>query len=405
MKEQKRLKKSLRFLMSERTKELPSSIFHQLFEASKTMPGVISLGPGEPDFTTPQYILDALKERLHETTHYSAPSGRPELKEAFAKKLWRDNRIKVNDPEKELVVTNGSTEALLLAFMSIADVTEEVLVPNPGFIAYTPMIELIDAQATSIPLHEETGFQLDPDLIKKRISPKTTGLVINSPSNPTGTVFKKHLLEEIAGIAVENDLMVLSDEAYEHFVFGDARHKSIASLNGMHEYVISFFSASKSYAMPGFRVGFAVGPEWVIQDISAIHIYSTVCAPTPSQVAVFEALNNRKESDKSIKSMRQEYDVRRRFLLQRLKEIDGLHVEVEPEGAFYVFPRFDFRMTSREFALWLLDKAKVVVIPGTEFGHNGEGFIRLSYATALPEIEEAMNRIETALKKGSLKKR
>lgn len=405
MKEKKALKKSLRFLMSERTKELPVSIFEQLFEAAKTRPGVISLGPGEPDFVTPDYILDALKERLHEATHYSTPGGRPELKEVIAKKLSRENKIKVNDPEKELIVTTGSTEALLLAFLSIADVTEEVLVPNPSFLAYTPMIELIDCQSTSIPLHEETGFQLDLDEARKRISPKTTGIVLNSPANPTGTVFKKKLLEEVAELAVEHDLMVLSDEAYEHFVFGDAKHKSIASLNGMHEYVISFYSFSKSYAMPGFRVGYAVGPEWVIKDMTGIHMYSTLCAPTPSQVAAFEAMNNKKESDASIKLMKEAYDKRRKYLLERLEGIDGLHVKVAPEGAFYIFPRFDFKMTSREFALWALDKANVVVIPGTEFGHNGEGFIRLSYATALPEIEEAMNRIEEALNKAKLKKR
>ncbi|MBI5884471.1 aminotransferase class I/II-fold pyridoxal phosphate-dependent enzyme, partial [archaeon] len=179
-----RLKDGLKFLMSERTKELPSSIFHELFDAAKTRPEVISLGPGEPDFTTPDYILEAVKENLHKLTHYGTPGGLPELKEAISKKLWNDNRIRVADPEKEVIVTAGSTEALLLAFLSIDDVTEEVLVPNPGFLAYTPMVELIDCQATSIPLHEEEGFQLNIDEVKKKISPKTTSIIVNSPSNP-----------------------------------------------------------------------------------------------------------------------------------------------------------------------------------------------------------------------------
>lgn len=382
--------------ISERIEELPTTIFHQLQAMAAEEKGVISLGPGEPDFDTPKYILNKLKSELFKGhTHYTSPSGKKELREEIAKKLKRKNNV-VADSEKEILVTCGSTEGLLLGLAAILDPTEEVLVPDPGYFAYGSMIEFLDGEATAYPLHEDTGFQPDPDEIRKLVSRKTRAIMINSPSNPTGTVFKRSFLEEIADIAIEHDLQVLSDEAYEDIIYDPAKHISIGSFNGMEDNAISLFSFSKSYAMAGFRVGYAVGPEEVIGSMTRSHLYSSICAPAISQVAAIAAL---KGPQRDVERMRKDYSRRRELILKRIDEIEGLEVKVRPEGAFYAFPAFDadFGMGSVEFVKFLLQRAKVVTIPGSEFGKNGEGFIRMSYATDIKFIEKAMDNIEQAL--------
>lgn len=383
--------------ISERIDELSLTIFHQLQAMAAEEKGIISLGPGEPDFDTPKYILNKLKAELFKGhTHYTAPGGKKELKEEIAKKLKRKNGI-IADPEKSILVTCGSTEGLLLGLAAVIDPTEEVLIPDPGYFAYGPMVEFLDGEATAYSLHEDTGFQPDPDEIRKLVTRKTKAIVINSPSNPTGSVFKRSFLEEIADIAIEHDLHILSDEAYEDIVHGHAKHVSIGSFNGMENNTISLFSFSKSYAMAGFRVGYAVGSEEIIESMTRSHLYSSICAPAISQIGALAAL---KGPQRDVERMRKDYGRRREFILKRLDELEGLDVKVKPEGAFYAFPRFDadFGMSSVEFVKYLLKRAKVVTIPGSEFGRNGEGFIRMSYATDIKLIERAIDNIEEALR-------
>ncbi len=390
--------KNLSKYLSERTAELPDSTIGALIKIAEEDKAVISLGPGEPDFGTPKEILNYGKKILSKGfTHYSPPGGRTDFKKAIDRKLGKENGIKLDDPLKQVVVTNGSTEAIMMGLMCLVDAGEEVLTPNPGFLAYIPSIKLLNGFAVEIPLKEETGFQIDSDEIKKSISKRTRAIIVNSPSNPTGTVLKKKDLEELADIAVENELLLISDEAYEYFVYGNAKHVSMASLNGMQPHVLTLHTFSKSYAMPGFRLGFASGPEWLIEKMTKIHVYTALCAPTFSQKLGEFALGMGK---KPVEKMRKEYERRRKMVLRRLRELNGLTVDVEPEGAFYVFPRIDSGENSFKFAKKVLEKAKVAVVPGTEFGAEGEGFVRMSYATKYELIEKAFERLEKFFRHG-----
>lgn len=362
---------------------------------------VISLGPGEPDFCAPMYVIDAMKRAVQTCeTHYSPTEGRKELKEAVIKKLKRENKIDAR-PEN-IIVTSGSTEAIMLSLMCLVDPGEDVLVPDPGFLGYVPTIELLNGSAVSIPLKQENGFQMDGDAIRAQIKHpnKLRAIIINTPGNPTGTVFKKKALEEVAKVAVEYKVPILADEAYEKFVYDDAKHVSIGSLNGMEDYVVTFQSFSKTFAMPGFRVGYAVGPKPLIEAMAKIHIYTSLCAPTPSQMAAAVALNDTKNAQKSVGIMIKEYARRRKLILKWLRQIKGFRVD-NPEGAFYVLPSFQFKkkMTSVQLVEWMIREARVAAVPGSEFGRYGEGFIRFSYATAYDKIEEAMGRLEKATKR------
>lgn len=382
--------------ISEREQELPRQMIAELIKIAAEGRDIISLGPGEPDFTSPKHVLSFAKKRLDQGyTHYSPPAGRRELKEAVCRKLKRENKIRVG-PE-QVIITTGSTEAIMLALMCMIDPGEGVIIPDPGFLAYKPSVEILSGIPISIPLEEEDGFQLDIRKARSRIIPeKTLAIILNSPSNPTGTVFSKKTLERIADFAVEYELFIISDEAYEKFVYGDARHISIGSLNGMEDYVLTLQSFSKTYAMPGFRVGYAVGHEKLIKAMSKVHVYTSICAPTISQEAALQALRG---PQGCIERMREEYDRRRKLIVKGLNDIDGIRC-LEPRGAFYAFPNIsEFGMDSLAFARWLLKNAKVAVVPGTEFGLHGEGFIRCSYATAYEKIEKALGRMEKALKK------
>ncbi|RLJ10038.1 MAG: pyridoxal phosphate-dependent aminotransferase, partial [Candidatus Aenigmatarchaeota archaeon] len=381
----------LRNIISESEEELPISTIGKLIKIAEEEKDIISLGPGEPDFDSPKNVIKSAKNYLERGyTHYSPPQGRESLREEIVKKLKRENKINVS-PE-QVIVTCGSTEALLLSLMCTIDPGEGVLLPDPGFLAYKPMIEILNGMPLCVPLHEEDGFQLSVDRMKEVIIPeKTRVIIINTPSNPTGTVLTKKTLEELADFAVEHNLLIVSDEAYEKFVYDDARHISIGSLNGMEDYVLTLHSFSKTYAMPGFRIGYAAGPEEIIKAMSKLHVFTSLCAPTISQMAALDAL---KGDQSVVERMRKEYDRRRKMMLKRIKEIPGFRC-IEPKGAFYLFPNImEFGMSSLEFAEWLLKKAGVAVVPGIEFGKNGEGFVRLSYATSYELIEKAMDKIE-----------
>lgn len=389
------MRKQVRDGIAKREWQLPKTEFTKIMEIAEEAKDVISLGPGEPDFTTPRHIINFAKKKLDQGyTHYSSPDGRDELKELVAKKLKKENGIDV--PPERIVVTAGSQEALFLALMVLVDPTEQVLVPDPGFLAYKPMVEVLDGVAASLPLHENEGFQVNPDRIKELIEPgKTKVLIINSPSNPTGTVLKKKVLEEIADVAVENNLVIFSDEAYEKFVYDGAKHVSVGSLNGMENYVVTFHSFSKTYAMPGWRVGYAAGPPDIINAMVRCHLYTSVCASTISQLAAAQAL---KGPQKEIGKMRREYDRRRKMLIKRLNEIPKISC-LKPEGAFYAFPNITrLNMSSLQVSHLFLNKAKVLVVPGSEFEKYGEGYIRISYATSYEKIKQALDRIEKLVK-------
>ncbi|MDP4012286.1 MAG: pyridoxal phosphate-dependent aminotransferase [Candidatus Nanoarchaeia archaeon] len=378
--------------ISEREQDLPEALIAELLDIAAERKDVISLGPGEPDFITPKPILDYASKILNKSTHYSASPGKTELREAIAKKLRKENKIKCDIDN--IVVGAGSQEVLFSAFLATLDVSEQVIVPTPGYLGYIPAIELVNAVPVSVPLFEENDFELNPDDLKKIIDKKKTKVIlINTPSNPTGTVFSKKVLEEVADIAIENDCYIFADEAYEKIVY-DKKHISVGSLEGMEDHVVTFQSFSKTYAMTGFRVGYACGPEAVIRAITKSKHYVSLAPPHVSQFLAMKALTI---PNSYINKMVSEYRERRNFLVKRLNKL-GLTTPM-PQGAFYAFSNVKhLTSSSLEFAKKILKEAKVAVVPGTDFGRDGEGYIRFSYATKLPLIKRAMDRIERFLK-------
>lgn len=356
---------------------------------------IISLGAGEPDFPAPPNVIKSAEKFLEKGyTHYSPLEGRHELREELVKKLKKDNKIDVNP--NQIVITCGSKEAIMLSVLILVNPKEEVIIPDPGYLAYRPIVELFGGLPKSLQLKEDDKFEVHPEILKKLITKKTKLLILNSPSNPTGGVLTKKVLEEIADIAIEKELMVLSDEAYEKLVYDNFKHVSFASLNGMDDYVVTAQTFSKTYAMCGFRVGYAVANETVAEKMKELKICTTLAPPTFAQLAGIEALRNSKNY---VKKMIKEYDRRRKMLITRLNQLPDVHC-VKPKGAFYAFPNVkSFGMKSPKFGDFLLKKAKVITIPGTEFGKYGEGYLRLSYATGYKKIEVALDRIEKAISK------
>ena len=380
--------------LSERELQLQELEFPSIFQKTIRDKSIISLGPGEPDFVTPKPLLDYTKKIVHKGTHYSEPQGVSELREAIVKKVWKENHIKTN-PENVLV-TCGSQEALFASMLTILDPTEQVIVPSPGYLGYIPPIELVNGIPVYLKLEEKDKFEINPDALKKIVNKKRTkAIIINSPSNPTGNVLSKKILEEIADIAVDNDMHIISDEAYEQILYDGAKHVSPGSLNGMEDYVITFQTFSKSFAMCGYRLGYCIAPDKVIKDLTKVHHYITLTAPHISQLVGIKALTLNK---KYINGMVKEYDRRRKFLVKRLNEL-GLPTPM-PKGAFYTFSNMQqYGKSASKFAKKLLNDAKVAVIPGTEFGPYGEGYIRCSYATKYEKIVKAMDKMEKFLRK------
>jgi len=390
------MKKVLRNIISERSLRLPepeiANLMKILVEQKKS---IISLGPGEPDFGAPKTAISCgIKCLKHGETHYSPAEGRTDLRKAIARKLKKKNKINVS--EDEIIVTTGSNEAILLSMMATIDPGEQVLVPDPGYLAFRPIVELMNGQALSIPLLEEDGYDINPDAIRWLIKnpKKVRALFLNCPGNPTANMVTKKRLEEIADIAVEHDLLIVADEAYEDFVF-EGKHTAIASLNGMKNRVLSLFTFSKSHGMAGFRIGYAAGPKKIIDTMVKLHISSTLAAPTVSQIA---ALNVLKGSQAHLKKNWKEYKRRSKLVCKRINDLPGFHCP-QSKGSFYAFAKYDYKKNSLAFAKWLIKNAKVAVVPGSEFGRYGEGHLRFSYATDYKLIEKAMNRIEKALKK------
>jgi len=380
--------------LSEREQQLPTHVIEKLIEMSAEFPNILSLGPGEPNFPLPPPLVSEVKRLANVSNHYSPAGGLKELRSAICKKVKKDNQIKC--APSNVVVTCGSQEALLLSAASLLDVGEEILIPDPGFMGFLPSFEMFNASVKSYKLFEELNYEPDPDEIRQNINPrKTKAILINSPANPTGNVIRKKILEEIADIAVEFDLAIFSDEAYEKILFDGAKHVSVGSLNGMQDRVLTFQTFSKTYAMCGFRLGYVIAPENIAKAIKKTHITSTISAPTISQKLGIAALRlPSKYTDKMVR----EYDRRRKVMIPRLNDM-GISTPM-PKGAFYAFGNISpFSRNSKKFALELLNKKKVAVVPGVDFGQNGEAHIRLSFASDMKVIEKALDRLEEFVRK------
>ena len=365
----------------------PSGI-RKFFDIVSEMDDAISLGVGEPDFDTPWNVREEGIYTLEKgRTFYTSNAGLKELKIEISKYL--DRRFGLSyDYNKEMLVTVGGSEAIDIAMRAMLDPQDEVLIPQPSYVSYVPCCVLANGTPVPIELKAENEFRLTAEELEAAITPKTKLLVMPFPNNPTGAVMEKKDLEAVAEVVKKHDLFVLSDEIYAELTYLD-NHVSIASIPGMRERTIVINGFSKSHAMTGWRLGYACGPEVIIKQMLKIHQFAIMCAPTTSQYAAVEALRN---GDEDVAMMREEYNGRRRYVLERFKEM-GLSC-FEPFGAFYAFPCIkDLGMTSDEFATKLLQTKKVAVVPGTAFGACGEGFLRISYAYSLDDLRIALDRV------------
>ena len=375
--------------LSKTIKTIEPSGIRKFFDLVSEMDDAISLGVGEPDFDTPWHIRDEGIYSLEKgRTFYTSNAGLKELKVEISKYLNRRFGLQY-DYNKEILVTVGGSEAIDIAMRAMLDPGDEVLIPQPSYVSYLPCCVLANGTPVTIELKAENEFRLTAEELEAAITPKTKLLVMPFPNNPTGAVMEKKDLEAVAEVIKKHDLFVLSDEIYCELTYLE-KHVSIASLPGMRERTIVVNGFSKSHAMTGWRLGYAYGPAEIIKQMLKIHQFTIMCAPTTSQYAAVEALKN---GDEDVAMMREQYDARRRYLMERFKEM-GLEC-FEPFGAFYVFPCIkEFGMTSDEFANRLLQTKKVAVVPGTAFGDSGEGFIRISYAYSLDDLKIALERVE-----------
>lgn len=385
----------MRKIISDKVANIAPSGIRKFFDIVSEMDDVVSLGVGEPDFDTPWHIRDEGIYSLEKgRTFYTSNSGLKELREEVCRYLHRKCGLNY-DPIRETLITVGGSEAIDLAMRVMLDPGDEVLIPQPSFVSYLPCCVLADGVPKIIELKEENQFRLTRQELEEAITDKTKLLVLPFPNNPTGAVMEKEDLEAIAEVIIERDLYVLSDEIYSELTYGDSRHVSIASIPGMKERTITMNGFSKSFAMTGWRLGYACGPEEVITQMTKVHQFAIMCAPTTSQYAAVEALKN---GDKDIEEMRQAYDGRRRYLIHAFREM-GLPC-FEPRGAFYVFPCIkEFGMTSEEFATKLLEEERVAVVPGSAFGNCGEGYLRISYAYSLEDLKVALGRLGNFVKR------
>lgn len=376
--------------LSDKITTIKPSGIRKFFDLVSEMKDAISLGVGEPDFDTPWRIREEGIYTLEKgKTYYTSNSGLMDLRIEISRYLER--RFGLNyDAEKEIIVTVGGSEGIDLAFRAMLNPGDEVIIPEPCYVSYVPCVTLADGVPVTINLKEENDFKLTKEQLLSAITPRTKILVLAFPNNPTGAVMTKEELEEIAEVVKEKDIFVVSDEIYAELSYGNTRHCSIASIDGMKERTIVINGFSKAHAMTGWRLGYACGPEVIIKQMLKIHQFAIMCAPTNSQYAAVEAL---RECDDAVEEMRNEYDRRRRFMLSKLRGM-GLKV-FEPYGAFYIFPNIaEFGLTSDEFATRFLTEEKVAVVPGTAFGDCGEGFLRMSYASSLSNLKTAMERLE-----------
>ena len=384
----------MREFLSEKVLNLKPSGIRKFFDVANEVPGVISLGVGEPDFETPYHIREAGIQALQSgKTFYTSNSGLMPLRKEISAYAKRKMGLDY-DPASEVMVTVGGSEAIDVALRTIINPGDEIIYIEPSFVSYLPCIKLADGVPVPIELKPENKFRLTREQLEAAITPKSKALILTYPNNPTGAIMEREDLEALLDVIREHRLLVISDEIYSELTYGK-EHISIASLPGMTEYSIVINGFSKSYAMTGWRLGYALGNREIIKEMIKVHQYAIMCAPTVSQYAAIDALQN---GDMDVMYMRESYNQRRRYLHHELERL-GLPCFM-PEGAFYMFPDIrEFGMSSEEFALDLLKEEKVAVVPGSAFGDCGEGFIRISYAYSIAELKEALNRIEKYLTK------
>ena len=380
-------------IMNQQLLSLKPSGIRKFFDIANEMDNVISLSIGEPDFATPWHVRQAGIRTLEDgKTWYSPNRGFVELREEICR--WTARKYHVEyDPLTDVVVTVGGSEAIDGALRTLINKGDEVLIPEPSFVCYVPLTEMAGGVPVVIETKAENDFRLTAEELRAKITPKTKLLILPFPNNPTGAVMRRQHLEEIAQVVREHNLMVLSDEIYSELTYGDTPHVSFASIEGMKERTIVINGFSKAYAMTGWRLGYAMGPKDIMAQMTKLHQYAIMSAPTTAQYAAIEALKN---GDNDIVDMRTQYDMRRRLIVDRFNQM-GLSC-FEPEGAFYVFPCIQSSgLSSEEFCHRLIQAERVAIVPGNAFGDCGEGFARVAYSNSIKNITEALNRIERFL--------
>ena len=379
--------------LSKKIIEIEPSGIRKFFDVANEMGDAISLGVGEPDFDTPWRIREEGIFSLEKgRTFYSANAGLKELRVEICRYLQEKIHV-AYDPNTEVMVTVGGSEAIDVAMRCMLDPGDEVLIPQPSYVSYLPCAIMADGEPVIVPLKNESAFKLTVEDLTDKISPKTKLLVMPFPNNPTGSMMTEEDLRPIAQFVEEHDLYVISDEIYSELTYG-TQHVSIASLPGMRERTIVINGFSKGFAMTGWRLGYACGPREILEQMIKLHQFAIMCAPTNSQYAAIEGLRHCQDE---VAEMREAYNQRRRFLMKAFSDM-GLEC-FEPEGAFYAFPKIsEFGMTSEEFATRFLQEKKVAVVPGSAFGKSGEGFLRISYAYSLEDLKEALGRLAEFVK-------
>jgi len=380
-------------LLSDKVKSIQPSGIRKFFDMMDEMKGVISLTVGQPDFITPLHIREeGIKAFREGKTFYTSNSGVLELREEISRYLKRRFQMSY-DPVNEILVTVGGSEALDLTIRALVNPGDEVIIVEPSFVCYQPLTIMAGGIPKIITTKVENKFKLTPEELKAAITPKTKLLIMTFPSNPTGAIMEKEDLEKIAEVLKGTDILVATDEIYAELTYGK-KHVSLINIDGMKDRCILISGFSKAYAMTGWRMGYVCGPKVIIKEITKIHQYAVMCSPTISQFGAIEAMKN---GDADIEYMRNEYDFRRKLIVGRLRDM-GIDCFM-PEGAFYIFPNISkFNFTSEEFCLRLLEEERVAVVPGTAFGVEGEGFVRMAYTCSREDIYEAMDRLDIFLK-------
>jgi aminotransferase len=384
----------MRNFISERVAATAPSGIRKFFDIAATMENVISLGIGEPDFVSPDPILqEGIASLQRGETQYTSNSGTIELRVALSRHLNKLYALQY-DPESEIIITVGVSEALYLAMTAVLDPGDEVIIPEPCFVSYAPEVTLASGVPVMVPTRVEDDFQVTAETIESAVTPKTKAILLGYPNNPTGAVMTRTVMQEIATLAIQRDLLVISDEIYDRLVYG-VKHTCVPSLPGMRERTILLGGFSKDYAMTGWRIGYACAEPELLAAMRKIHQYTIMSAPTTAQAAAVAALEH---GEDHVERMRQEYDRRRRLIVDGFNTL-GLDC-FEPRGAFYAFPSIVASgMSSDDFAMRLLEEEEVAMVPGEAFGASGSGFVRASYATAFEQIEEALNRIESFMQR------
>jgi len=383
-----------KILPAERLKSIKPSAIRRMIDLSASMKDAIHLEQGEPDFKTPEHILEAAKKAMEEgDTHYTQTAGLPELRNAISEKLSRENGIDV-DPETEVIIVSGVQEAMLLTAMAFLNPNDKALVLEPYYPAYLEDTLLAESVPIPVPLNEERGYRVELDELEKRIDPKTKLIWLCNPSNPTGHVFSKEDLEIIVEVARRHELLMFSDEIYEKLIYDGAEHVSIGSLPSAEDITITANGFSKAYAMTGWRIGYIAAPAVLAKELNKVHYYAALCPNSISQRAALAALTGPQDC---VREMRDEYDRRRKIVFETLEKIPQLSY-VRPKGAFYVFPNFsEFEEDDEKLAEYFIRRSHVVTVPGSGFGESGRGHLRISYSVPFEKVRKGISKIVEAL--------